>query len=284
MIRKLSSENAIPMLRLAAGLIFGLTTVAFAQDSAPLQRVAWKLADFVILGDSIYGVQLLASPNLRSEQGRGGDATTALSVDPAVAHQWATGVSTIIDSVARLAPGERAVFETVPLAMNFGAARIFVAFDGKGSPEKPFVLVVNGVNQTESWWVPVSDRELQQLFGAIDSVANHTLVRLTPTANVQNGRFLICQLDERPQLVDRSAMRHPDNFRALGRNARVLARYVIDTAGVIPAERIEILLTDGTAFTSEVQHLLTSAKYRPGRKEGRVVETVVWSWFLFPAR
>ena len=275
------------IMRLLVTAMFTLTSAALAQHaSAPLQRVAWKLADFVIIGDSTYGVQLLASPNLRSELGRGHNATTALSLDPAIAHHWARGVSRIIDSVARQSRGERAVFETVPLATNLGQGRILVAFDGKGSDSKPFAFVVNGVTQNESWWLPVSHKELQQLLGALDSVASHSTVRVTPAAPEPGGRgpVLICNLDERPQLVQHDAIRHPDNFRSLGRNARVLARYVIDTTGAVPADRIEILLTDGKAFTAEVQRGLTHRTYRPGRKDGRVVETVVWQWFGFTSR
>lgn len=265
-----------------AVLLLALSGPALAQAPNPLlQRVKWQLADFVVLGDSTYGVQLLASPNLRSELGRGHDATTALSLDPAVAHQWARGVSRIIDSVARLPRRARVVFETVPLATNRGQGRLLVAYDGKGSDSKPFAFVVNGVTADDSWWLPVSNKELQQLFGAIDSIATHRSVRLTAAAAGQGGPVLICYLDERPQMVERGAIRHPDNFRALGRNARVLARYVIDTTGVIPADRVEILLSDGKAFTDEVQRGLTHRAYRPGRKDGHVVETVVWQWFGF---
>ena len=270
------------IMRLLVTGMLTLTTAALAQSSsAPLQRVAWKLADFVILGDTAYGVQLLASPNLRSERGRERPATTSLSLDPALAHKWASGVSKIVDSVSRLSPADRTVFETVPLATNLGEGRILVAFDGKGSQGQPFVFVVSGA--TDSWWVPVSNGELQKLLGAIDSIAKLGRVRFAPVAAAGEvgGPLLICQLDERPKLIDHERMLHPDNFRAQARNARVLVRYIIDTAGVIPAERIEILLSDGRAFSDEAKRALVHSAYQPGRKEGRVVETVVWEWFVF---
>src|SRR5262245_55995334 len=96
-----------------------------AQSSSRFSRVAWTLADFIVLGDTAYGVQLLASPNLKSEQGRGRHMSTSLSVDPGVAHKWASGVSHIVDSVSNLSRGERKVFETVPLATNLGQGKIF---------------------------------------------------------------------------------------------------------------------------------------------------------------
>ena len=138
------------MLRFAPLLIVALTTSAVAQGSSPLRRVAWSLADFVILGDTTYGVQLLASPNLKSEQGRGRNMTTSLSLDPGIAHHWASGVSRIVDSVAHLSRAERKPFETVPLATNLGQGRILVAFDGKGSESAPFVFVVSSATAAAS--------------------------------------------------------------------------------------------------------------------------------------
>jgi len=258
-----------------------VTTPAAAPNASPLlQRVAWQLADFVILGDSTYGVQLLASPNLRSEQGRERVATTSLSLDPAVAHHWASGVAKIVDSVSHLSKNERKVFETVPLATNLGAGRLFVAFDGKGSERQPFAFVVN--DGPQSWWVPVSNKELQHLFSALDTIASHSSVTLAPVAAESAPRaLLVCQLDQRPEPIEQARLVHPDNFLALGRNARVLARYVIDTSGVIAPANIRIVLTDGKAFTKEVEQTLLNSRYRPGRKDGRAVDTVVWQWFVF---
>lgn len=258
-----------------------LSSSAAAQSASPLSRVAWSLADFVIVGDTAYGVQFLASPNLKSEQGKGLHMSTWLSLDPGVAHKWASGVSRIVDSVSHLSRGDRKPFETVHLVTNLGQEQVFVAFDEKGSESKPFVFVVSGAKSGESWWVPVSNKELQQLFGAFDSVASHSSVRLVPPTAMQNGPVLIGYLDEPPQIVDPGGMQHPDDFRALGRNARVLARFVIDTNGVVPAEHVEILLTDGKAFTDEVRRGLAHRTYRPGRRGGRAVQTVCWQWFNF---
>jgi hypothetical protein len=268
---------------LVIGLVtqLAVTTPATAQDQPPLlQRVAWKLADFVILGDSAYGVQLLASPNLRSEQGRERVATTSLSLDPAVAHHWASGVARIVDSVSRLSSRERKVFETVPLATNLGAGRLLVAFDGKGSERQPFAFVVS--DSPQSWWVPVSNDEVQKLLSALETIASHSSVSLAPIPAASSPRaLLVCQLDERPEPIERPRLHHPDNFRRLGRNARVLARYVIDTTGVIAPDNIRFVLTDGKDFSREVERALLDSRYRPGRKEGRVVDTVVWEWFVF---
>lgn len=205
---------------------------------------------------------------------------TSLSLDPDVAHKWASGVSHIVDSVSHLSPGDRKPFETVHLTTSPGQQQVFVAFDGKGSESKPFVFVLTGATSADSWWVPVSNKELQQLFGAIDAVASDSSIRLRLNATPY-WPALARYLDEPPELVDRGGIHHPDNFRALGRNGRVLARFVIDTNGAIPAEHIEILLTDGKAFTDEVRRGLGHTTYRPGRKDGRAVQTVVWQWFTF---
>ena len=255
-----------------------VATSGTAQTTPPLlQRVAWPLADFVVLGDSTHGVQLLASPNLRSEQGRSRVEGTTLSLDPSVVHLWASGVTRVLDSVSRLPPRERTVFETAPLATNLGHGRILIAFDGKGSQEQPFAFVVKGV--AESWWLPVSNSQVQQLLGVLDTIAR--LSTLTPSPFGNRGALLICQLDERPQPVEPIRLEHPDRGRHFVRNARVLARYLIDTSGVIPPASVDILLSDGKDFSREAQRALARAKYRPGRAGGRPVETIVWQWFVF---
>lgn len=256
----------------------GVATPGGAQTERPLvHRVAWRLADFVVLGDSTHGVQLLASPNLRSVQGRTNLETTTLTLDPAVAHHWASGVARIVDSVARMAPRERSVFETVPLATNLGQGRILIAFDGKGSPKQPFAFVVS--DAADSWWLPVSNEELQQLLGALDTIARRSA--LVPPSSSGMDAFLVCQLDQRPQPVDPIRLEHPDRGRRLGRDARVLARYVIDTSGVVTPASLNILLSDGNDFARETERALRRAKYRPGRVGGRPVDTVVWQWFVF---
>lgn len=61
----------------------------------------------------------------------------------------------------------------------------------------------------------------------------------------------------------------------------MLARSVIHTAGVIVPDNIRIVSTEGKDFSKEVEHTLRNSRYRPGRKDGRVVDTVVWQWFVF---
>jgi len=266
------------MLRTLFLIWLAAATSGAAQATPPLlQRVAWTLADFVVLGDSTHGVQLLASPNLRSEQGRSRVEMTTLSLDPSVVHRWVSGVTRILDSVARLAPPERTVFETVPLATDLGQGRILVAFDGKGSQKQPFAFVVKGV--AESWWLPVSNAELQQLLGVLDTIARQST--LNPSRLGNQSALLVCQLDERPQPVKPIHLEHPDRGRRFARNARVLARYIIDTSGVVPPASVSILLSDGKDFTREAQRALLRTKYRPGHAGGRSVDTIVWQWFVW---
>lgn len=258
-------------------IALAVATSGAAQTPPPLlQRVAWNLADFVVLGDSTHGVQLLASPNLRTERGRGGVEMTTLSLDPAVAHHWATGVARILDSLSQLPPVEWTVFETVPLAANRSQGHILIAFDGKGSQKQPFAFVVR--DGATAWWLPVSDADLRQLFGALATIASRSA--LAPAPIGQNVR-LACQLDERPQLLDPMRLKHPDRNTASVRDARVLAQYVIDTAGVVQPGSVQILLSDGKDFTREAQGALARARYRPGRAGGQPVATIVWQWFLF---
>jgi hypothetical protein len=92
---------------------------------------------------------------------------------------------------------------------------------------------------------------------------------------------LVCQLDKPPIPLDTIRLRHPDHDRSAARDGRVLARYIIDTSGVVPPASIQILLSDDNDFTREVQRALQRTKYEPGRAGGRSVDTIVWQWFVF---
>lgn len=259
-------------------ICLAVASQCLAQTTASsLQRVAWPLADFVVIGDSAHGVQLLASPNLRSDMGRNGMPTTTLTLDPLVAHRWATGIAKILDSVSQLPARDRTVFETVPLVTNLGQGHILVAFDGKGSRRQPFAFVVR--DAANAWWLPVSNADLQVLLGALNTIARESA--LSPSPVSESDPHLVCQLDTPPSPLDTIRLRHPDHGRFAGRDGRVLARYIIDTSGVVPPASIQILLSDDNDFTREVQRALQRATYEPGRAGGRSVDTIVWQWFVF---
>lgn len=270
----------VPATGRALALVLLTWAVPGAAQTPAVRRVAWPLTDFVVLGDSTYGVQVLASPNLKSRQGRARQADAALSLDPFVAQRWARGVRSIVDSVARMPPAERTPFETRALAANLGRTRILISFDGKGSRKQPFVFVVTDAVPAKSWWVEASDAELRQLLAALDTIAERSALD-SAAPGKPRGFYLLCQLDEPPRTPDGLRLDHPDAGLRQGREARVLARFAIDSSGAVLPDSLQIVLSDGKDFTRAVERALLDAAYIPGRAGGRPVGTVLWQWFMF---
>ena len=93
------------VLRLQA--LTALTVVALAAPRAGaaqfVTRVSWPLVDVLVRGDSTGRLEVLASPNLSTTQGRGPNTRlNRFSVAPVDALQWGTVMRRLVDSVDRL--------------------------------------------------------------------------------------------------------------------------------------------------------------------------------------
>ncbi|MGH7702862.1 MAG: hypothetical protein ACREMO_07185, partial [Gemmatimonadales bacterium] len=80
------------------GLVWGALALACcalrlaAQEDASVPRISrvdWPLIDLVVIADSGLGVQVLASPNLASQQGHEQQDIKWISFDPGAVHRWA---------------------------------------------------------------------------------------------------------------------------------------------------------------------------------------------------
>ncbi len=253
-----------------------------AQAPPPLlQRVAWPLMDFVVLGDSTHGVQLVTSPNLRSKQGRAGTGGKTLTLEPVAASRWARGVAVLIDSVSRMRRDDRTPFETVPLVANRGQSRLVVLMQRDAPRARPFVFTLIDTSKAASWAAEASRDELRSLLVALDAIAE---VSALDTVRRAGRTYATSDLDRRPETPPQLDLVYPVRAQRHREEGRVLAKFVIDTTGAVPLDSLRILLSDGEPFTREVQRALSRATYVPGRRGGRPVNTVVWQWFVFRLR
>ena len=248
------------------------------------ERVAWPLVDFVTFGDSIHGVQLLASPNLRSRQGRDGVRATTMTLAPIQTRRWVNSVAALVDSVSRVRRQDRTAFMSVPLVANLGHGWLSVGMDGKGSQKAPFFLaVVDSVNRdsVEKWSVAASATDLLLLLTALDGTAQESGFDSLPRAAGGHIEYLSCQLDRRPQLRKEPRPEYPPSARWTRQEGRVLAEFVIDSSGAVRAETFRVLLSDGDDFASAARKAVARAAFVPGEAHGQPVSTRVWQWFVF---
>lgn len=274
---------------LAARVWLLLTTVASVRGVAQhagagplLQRVSWPLLDFVVLSDSIHGVELIASPNLRSVQGRGrrGDKAS-LVLEPVATRHWATAVALLVDSVSRQRREDRRPFLTVPLLGNRGRARLTVAFDGKGSSDAPFALgIVDSLSQ-HAWTTDASAGSIRDLLTALDETAQGSRLDTVPRPRDRGVAYLEGEVDERPRQTADYGLEYPPSAFRQWREGRVLAEWVVDTSGRVRAETVRALWSDGDDFSAAVKQALLHARFVPAMVRGVAVEVLLREWFVF---
>ncbi len=246
-------------------------------------RVKWRLMDFAVLGDSIHGTQIVASPNFRSVQGREGAPFLTLALEPDTARWWATGVGAVVDSVAAVPRQERKPFRTIPLPANRGRGRLVVSMNPKAPRATPFTLLLEDTSTSKGWTVQASREDLRALLAALDKIARVSLLDST-SREVNRTPYLECELNEPPRPPARFRVTYPLSALLDRKEGRVLARFVIDSAGAVMVDSLRILLSDARVFADLVRGALPKAVFVPGRREGRPVSTLVWQWFEFRIR
>lgn len=259
-----------------------LRSTAQTRGGAP-ERVAWPLVDFVVLGDSTHGIQLIASPNLNSVQGRQHIENMTLTLEPIATRRWAASVMHVVDSVARLKREDRNPFLTVPLQANLGRAGLTVSLNGQGSRDSPFLFAVAG-SPGKGWSAYASVADIRELLTAIDATAQGSAFDSVPSATDSDLVFLACQLDQEPKPRDREILHYPLSAESRRQQGRVLAQFIIDSSGVTRPESFRLLLSDGDAFSDAVRGTVLHTAFVPGRRQGHAVSTLVWQWFAFRMR
>jgi hypothetical protein len=251
-----------------------------------VQRVHWPLADFVVFGDSVSGVHLIASPDPRTWPALGKPAIVTLRFDAMPARRWAAGVAAVLDSVSRLAPDERSPFHTMPLAASGGRGCLAVGRSPAAPRESPFAVAVldsgcTGTGAGRGWRSEASADELRDLLTALDGAAQQA--PSDADADVWGGDAVYesSGVDRPPELRREAPPWYP-----LGeaiRGARVLVEFVVDTTGAVLPETFRVILSDGRSFAEVARKTVLRSTFEPGRLHGRPVKVRLWQWLLFNA-
>lgn len=258
-------------------LAMGAPQAARAQEPAPssAERVAWPLVDFVVLGDSFRGVQVLLSPNLNSRQG-GGGSDIQVTLDPPAARRWAYSAMHVIDSVAALNRRDRHPFALMPL-QGTGRTQLVIGSDGREPPEEPFRFVIADPGAPQhTVRVTATAAQLRELLTVIDGVAQ------TSARDTTRHHLGVAQgVAELPRLLAHGPLHYPEQARQRHEEGRVLAEYTIDTTGRIDASSLHALLSDGDEFTAAARAALLSATFQPARLDGRPIRITMRQWINF---
>jgi TonB family protein len=253
----------------------------------PPARVTWPLIDFLVLGDSTHGVQLFASPNLSSAQGRTQSQAVTIILQPVPTRLWASGVAAVVESIARLPLPNRAPFVTLALTGNRGRAWLRISLGATATAEAPFDFEIfdsaraSPATDPLSWSVPASAPEVLGLLTALDAVAEHSAFDSTAAAFDTTRTYLAEQLDSLPRPTGDPHIQYPTAARARRGEGRVWVEFVIDTSGAIQGETVRVLLSDGAEFSQAALDALATLHYTPGMRRGARVKTLVRSPFIF---
>jgi TonB family protein len=75
--------------------------------------------------------------------------------------------------------------------------------------------------------------------------------------------------------------RYPEALRAVGVEGRVMARFEVDTAGVVDTVTFKVVNATHEAFGLAVREVLPQLRYQPAENKGRRVRQVVLQQFQF---
>lgn len=77
------------------------------------------------------------------------------------------------------------------------------------------------------------------------------------------------------------ALRYPEALRAAGVEGRVMARFEVDTVGLVDTATFRVVGEAEPAFVQAVREILAALRYRPAENKGRRVRQVVVQRFEF---
>lgn len=268
-------------------LTLALSGSAVAQRPVgPPLHVAWPLIDFLVLGDSGHGVQLLAAPNLQTQQGRDQLQFVSIMLSPASTRLWSMGVGALIDSVDKVPPAQRAAFVTLALTGNRRRAWLRISLGDSTTPATPYdVEVFDSTGFAHpagpvTWTVPASASQVMSLLTTLDAVAEQSALDSTPGAGNAPVTYPVIQLDQWPTLKQQPDIPYPQTALENRRDGRVWVQFVVDTSGTVRPE-VRILMSDGEEFTQAVLAAVPTLRYTPGMRRGRPVTSLVHAPFLF---
>lgn len=169
-----------------------------------------------------------------------------------------------------------------------GAVLVRAILDTLGRPESASVRVLTSPDSALD--APARASILGSVFSPARTGVDHHPVRVRLDLRVvfepRNARppplpIYEAAVSEQPRLLERASLEYPDGLRRAWIQGRVLVRAVIDTAGRVEPESIEIIDTPDPGFAAPVLRFLGHARFRPARVAGRAVRVLVWIPFDF---
>lgn len=275
--RRARVGTAPRMALVAAVLLFAPARIrAQAAERYP-GIVSWPLVDFVISGDSTYGVRVMLSPNLHSTQGRRGGHDIFITLDPVSARRWIQQTMPVVDSVAKMKRDDRNPFALGWLHAVGDRMAMSVGLLGFDPHKQPFRFVIADLsNPKHGLSVTASAEQLRELFTSIDAVAQTSALDKTDSTVRVAG-----EVDTPPRLVHRDVLGYPRAEMDSTHEGRVLAEFVVDTGGHAVPASFRVIFSDGAPFTDAARTEISTARFAPGRLHGSAVPVRVEMWVNF---
>jgi TonB family protein len=82
-------------------------------------------------------------------------------------------------------------------------------------------------------------------------------------------------LTQKPALLSAPTIQYPEDLRRNHIQGRVLVQMILDTLGQVERGSIQFATTPDPGFLMPVQQYLTFARFRPARRNGRLVRSIV---------
>jgi hypothetical protein len=276
---------------LAGAILAGAGRVSSQVTPLPAEsllsvHVIWPLVDFVVEGDSVSGVELMASPNLATKQGGIGELDH-LRFEAILVRQWTGLIRHAVDSLDH-SGGLRMLSLISPvLPAKTKGAYIGLGYDPGARPGERFFFLLDDSVTHKAWRVGVAVRDLDGLLAAMEGaaqrgavqtrVAAHLFTPITGDSVIKGDAPQVTP----PRLISHPTWAYPPEAVRSRREGRVWMEFVIDTLGQVELQSVRVVLSDGDDFTRSVRDLLPHLRYQPGRVFGKAVRVEVFQQMNF---
>jgi hypothetical protein len=223
------------------------------------------------------------APSLASAQGAEHSNVSYIAFDPTYVRQWVTLVE---QGIRQPWPDPRPTAPlrvAVPLPTTSGRAFIMIARDSSRGEETRFLFVYQDSVSLQGWTAYAREERVGQLLNALDEIANLSRYYPEGASRPDSAAVLLArhEVQQIPRLVSMQPLLFPSSEQQEG---RVWVQYVVDPGGRVEPRSIEVIFSNGSAFTERVRQALATAVYEPGRANGVAVRVLCSQVFTFRFR
>jgi TonB family protein len=209
-----------------------------------------------------------------------------LSISPAVAqtatdtqHTYAEDQLTVMPVVLRELTARYP--DSLKRSGIGGTVRVSVVLDRKGHADSGSVRVVSTPDTALN--APARAVVLGASFapGRVEDRAVRALIVVgvafdpLDTATTPPPIYGEDSLTQKPALLSAPTIQYPEELRRNHIQGRVLVQMILDTLGQVERGSIQFATTPDPGFLMPVQQYLTFARFRPARRNGRLVRSIV---------